>query len=137
MTEEIKITSDSFYKFLADKKLMGSRCKKCHALYLPPHPICQKCYSYDMEWVEMKGTGKLAAFTAISVGPTCTIAEGYGRNNPYLVGIVKMDEGPKICGRIKGLDAKKPETIKVGTPVAVEFMEPREDKRCFLNFKVQ
>jgi len=135
LTEEIKITSDSFYKFLADKKLIGSRCKKCHALYLPPHPICQKCYSNDMEWVEMKGSGKLAAFTAISVGPTCTIAEGYGRNNPYLVGIVKMDEGPKICGRIHGIDAKNPERIKVGTTVEVEFPVQVEGTRRYVAFK--
>ncbi len=88
-----------------------------------------------MEWVELKGTGKLAAFTAISVGPTCTIAEGHDRNNPYLVGIVKMDEGPKICGRIQGIDPKKPEQIKVGTPVELEFPERAENSRSYLSFK--
>ena len=137
MTEERKITSNSFYQFLAEKKLMGSRCKKCQALYLPPHPICQKCYGTEMEWVEMKGSGKLAAFTAISVGPTFSIAEGHDRNNPYLVGIVKMDEGPKICGRIQGIDPKNPDKIKVGTPVKVEFMEHKEGKRIYLNFRAQ
>ena len=135
MTEERKITSNSFYQFLAEKKLMGSRCKKCHALYLPPHPICQKCYSTDVEWVEIKGSGKLAAFAAISVGPTFTIEEGYSRNNPYLVGIVKMDEGPKISGRIYGIDPKSPEKIKVGTPVKIEFMDAKQGARTYLNFK--
>jgi uncharacterized protein len=137
LTEERKVTSNSFYQFLAEKKLMGSRCKKCQALYLPPHPICQKCYGTEMEWVEMKGSGKLAAFTAISVGPTCTIAEGHDRNNPYLVGIVKMDEGLKICGRIQGIDPKNPDKIKVGTPVKVEFMEHKEGRRTYLNFRAQ
>ncbi len=137
MAEEREFNSASFYQFLAEKKLMASRCKKCQALYLPPHPICTKCSGNDMEWVEMKGNGKLAAFTAVAVGPTSTIEEGYDRNNPYLVGIVQLDEGPKVSSRIQGLDAKKPEAIKVGTPLTVDFLEPEEGKQCFLAFKAQ
>ncbi len=134
MTGEKEINSSSFYQFLCEKKLMASRCKKCHALYLPPHPICIKCYSSDLEWVPMKGEGKLAAFSVIAVGPTCTIAEGHDRNNPYLVGIVKLDEGPKICGRIRGIDTKNPEKIKIGTPVKIEYPEQTGGKRPYLVF---
>ena len=137
MTGDKEVNSSSFYQFLSENKLMASRCKKCHALYLPPHPICTKCYSSDMEWVQMKGEGKLAAFTVITVGPTCVIAEGYDRNNPYLVGIVKLDEGPKICGRIQGIDTRSPEKIKVGTPVKIEFTEQPAGKRPYLVFKAQ
>ena len=90
-----------------------------------------------MEWVEMKGNGKIAAFSAIAVGPSCTIEEGYDRDNPYLVGIVELDEGPKVSGRILGLDARRPENIKMGTPVTVEFLEQEEGRRCFVAFKAQ
>ena len=100
MTDEREVNSASFYQFLTEKKLMASRCKKCQALYLPPHPICIKCHGNEMEWVEMKGKGKLATFTAIAVGQSRTIEEGYSRDNPYLVGIVELDEGPKVSGRI-------------------------------------
>ncbi len=137
MAEEREVNSASFYQFLTEKKLMASRCKKCQALYLPPHPICTKCHGSDMEWVEMKGNGKLAAFTAIAVGTTCTIEEGHDRNNPYVAGIVELDEGPKISGRISGLDARKPETIKVGTPLTAEFPEQEEGKGCYVAFKAQ
>jgi scaffold protein (connect acetoacetyl-CoA thiolase and HMG-CoA synthase) len=137
LTEQRNFTADSFYKFISEKKLMGSRCKKCQAMYLPPHPVCIKCHGTDMEWVELKGTGKLAAFTAISVGPTCTVAEGHDRNNPYLAGIVKMDEGPKICGRILGIDPKSPEKIKVGTPLRLGFPEQKSGATTYLNFRVQ
>lgn len=137
MTEEREFNSASFYRFLAEKKLMASRCKKCQELYLPPHPICSKCHGNDMEWVEMKGKGRLAAFTAVAVGPSFTIAEGYDRDNPYLVGVVELEEGPKVSGRIRGLDARKPEGIKVGTPLTVEFMEQEEGRRCFVAFKAR
>ncbi len=135
MTEQREINSASFYQFLAEKKLMAAKCKRCGALYLPPHPICSSCFGDELEWTEMKGTGKLAAFTAISVGPSFTLDEGYDRNNPYLVGVVQLDEGPKVSGRINGLDAKKPESVKVGTPVAVEFLERGEGDRCYLAFR--
>jgi len=135
MTEEREVNSASFYQFLTEKKLMASRCKKCQALYLPPHPICIKCHGNEMEWVEMKGKGKLATFTAIAVGQSRTIEEGYSRDNPYLVGIVELDEGPKVSGRILGIDAKKPENIKVGTPLTVEFTEQGEGRNCFVAFK--
>ena len=105
---------------------MGSRCKKCQTLYLPPRTKCTSCYSDDMEWVEMKGTGKLAAFTCISIGPAFMAEEGYDRNNPYCTGVVQLDEGVRIDARIEGFDNTNPETIKIGTPVSVEFLHRGE-----------
>ena len=137
MTEEREFTSASFYKFLGEKKLMASRCSKCQALYLPPHPICTKCHGSDMEWVELKGDGKLAAFTSIAVGPSYTIEEGYDRNNPYVVGVVELEEGLKISSRINGLDARQPAAIKVGTPLTIEFQDQEEGKNCYLAFKAK
>ena len=137
MTEEREVNSASFYQYLAERKLMASRCKQCQALYLPPHAICAKCHGSDMGWVEMKGNGKLAAFTSICVGPSCTLEEGYDRDNPYLVGVVQLDEGPKVSARITGLDPTKPEAVEVGTPLTVEFLEPAEGKKCYLAFKAK
>ena len=137
MADDREFNSSSFYKFLAEKKLMASRCKNCGSLHMPPHPICTKCHGGEMEWAEMKGSGRVAAFTAISVGPSPTIEEGYSRNNPYVVGVVQLDEGPRMSGRIQGLNAREPEKIRVGTPVAVEFLEPGEGKKCYVAFKAQ
>ena len=70
-------------------------------------------------------------------GQSWTIDEGYDRDNPYLVGVVELDEGLKISGRILGLDAKKPESIKVGTPLTVDFQEQEEGERTYLAFKAR
>jgi len=45
-----------------------------------------------MQWVEMKGKGKLAAFTCIAVGPPAMIKEGYDRMHPYISGVVELEE---------------------------------------------
>jgi uncharacterized OB-fold protein len=90
-----------------------------------------------MEWVQLKGTGKLAAFTSIVVAPPRMAKEGFDRNNPYVVGVIELDEGVNAVARIIGVDAKKPERIKVGTRLKAEFLEQGEgpDRQTFLVFK--
>ncbi len=119
-------TDSSYEQHLNEGKIMGTKCRKCGALALPPRPICVTCYSRELEWVEFKGSGKLAAFTSITVAPPNMAKEGYGRNNPYVVGVVELDEGVKAVARIVGVDAKKPEQIKVGTPLKAEFLTKGE-----------
>jgi uncharacterized OB-fold protein len=116
----------SYERFLGQDRLMGSKCKKCGVLSLPPRSICINCYGSEMEWVEMKGKGKLAAFTCIAIGPPFMIAEGYDRKHPYVSGVVELEEGVKAVARIEGVDASKPETIKIGTPLKVEFLHRGE-----------
>ena len=135
--EERPFNDISYEQFLNEEKLMGSRCKKCGALSLPPRSICIKCYSSQMEWVEMKGKGKLAAFTCIAVGPPFMIAEGYDRKRPYVSGVVALEEGTRAVARIEGVDGSKPETIKIGAPLQVEFLHRGEgdNLETFLAFK--
>ena len=135
--EERPFITASHEQFLNEGKLMGSRCQKCGTLFLPPRPICIKCYRREMEWVEMKGRGKLVAFTCIAVGPPFMIEEGYDRNHPYCTVVVELEEGVRIDARIEGVDANKPETIKIGTPLTVEFLHRGEEGnlRTFLAFK--
>ncbi|MDY6969613.1 MAG: Zn-ribbon domain-containing OB-fold protein [Spirochaetota bacterium] len=116
----------TYNQYLNEDKLMGSICKKCGAKYLPPRPLCIECFSSDMEWFESSGKGQLTAFTSIFVGPPFMIKEGFDRKNPYCVGVVTLSEGVKINGRILGVDVKNPETIKVGTPMTLEFLHMGE-----------
>jgi uncharacterized OB-fold protein len=121
--KEKPFTIASFDQFLSERKLMASRCTSCGALWLPPRPICLTCKGDEMEWKELEGKGTLVAFTVIGVGPMPMIDAGYGRDNPYCVGIVQVEEGPRIGAQILGVDVAHPENIKIGTPVAVDFVE--------------
>jgi scaffold protein (connect acetoacetyl-CoA thiolase and HMG-CoA synthase) len=112
----------SYNQFLNEEKLMGSQCKGCGTTYVPPRPLCVKCYKSDMEWVEIKGKGKLAAFTCITIAPPFMMAQGYGRKHPYCSGVVDLDEGGRVDARIEGVDALHPENIKVGMPMKAKFL---------------
>ncbi len=127
----------SYEEFLREGKIMGSKCKRCGSMAFPPRPICISCFGNELEWIELKGTGKLLAFTSITVAPPYMTKEGFDRNNPYIVGVVELDEGIKAVARIIGMDAKKPEQIKVGTPLRPEFLIKDEGagKKVSLAFK--
>jgi uncharacterized OB-fold protein len=124
--EERPFSDISYQRFLDEDKLMGSRCKKCSAVFVPPRQICIECYSLEMEWVPMSGRGKLAAFTAIRIPPPSMIAQGYSRKNPYCSGVVALEEGGRVDARIEGLDLDRPQDIKIGMPMRVIFLH-RED----------
>ena len=134
-----EFTSASFNKYLKEKRLMAARCQGCGRINLPPRPMCGWCHGFQMDWAELSGIGALAAFTAISIGPSAMVESGYGRDNPYVSGIVTLEEGPSISARILGVDAKAPETIRVGTPVHVEFLDQGEGEaaRAVLAFRAK
>ena len=75
-----------------------------------------------MEWVEMKGEGRLVAFTCIAIGTPAMNEEGYNRNNPYCSGA--------------GVDTRNPETIRVGTPMKAAFLQQGvdEERKTVLGF---
>jgi uncharacterized OB-fold protein len=135
---ERAFTEESFQQFMREGKLVGSRSKKTGELYVPPRPICPKTFSAEMEWVELSGKGELAAFTAVHIGPTAMVEAGYDRFNPYCSGIVKLIEGPSISAQILGVDASKPESIAIGTPLRVQFIQrgEEEEQRTYLAFAV-
>ena len=135
---EREFTVHNYLDYINKKKLMGSKCKKCGAMYIPPRKICVKCNSTDFEWIEMSGKGKLAAFSCIGVGTTFMVNKGYSMKKPYCFSVVKLDEGPMISGQLVGVDESKPETINVEMPVKVTFLETEikgDEPRIDLGFE--
>ena len=123
MSEEKDITIQSYLEYINSKKLMGSKCKKCGAVDVPPRKLCIKCNSTDVDWIEMSGNGQIAAFSCISVGTTFMVEKGYSMKKPYCFSVIKLDEGPMVSGQLLGVDESKPDTIKIETPVKVKFIE--------------
>ncbi|MFX0006274.1 MAG: Zn-ribbon domain-containing OB-fold protein [Promethearchaeota archaeon] len=118
-----EITIQNYLDFIHNKKLMGSKCKKCGAFDVPPRKLCVKCNSTDTEWIEMSGKGKIAAFSCITVGTTFMVNKGYSMKKPYCFSVIQLDEGPMISGQLVGVDETKPDDIKINTPVKAIFLE--------------
>jgi uncharacterized OB-fold protein len=127
----------AYEQFLNEEKLMGSRCKKCGTLFVPPRPLCIRCYGSEMEWAEVKGQGKLRAFTCIAVVPPSMMEEGYDRKHPYCSGVIELEEGVRVVARIEEVDTTRPENIKVEMPLTAKFLHRGEggNVKTFLAFK--
>jgi hypothetical protein len=123
MSEEKPFTIESYLEYIRNKKLMGSKCNECGETYVPARKLCNKCMNSNMEWVEMSGKGELAAFTSITVGTPYFVEKGYDRKNPYCFSVIKLDEGPMVSAQLVGVDEDNPESINIGMPLKVTFLE--------------
>ncbi|NHI92909.1 MAG: Zn-ribbon domain-containing OB-fold protein [Candidatus Lokiarchaeota archaeon] len=119
-------TVQSYIDYINQKKLMGTKCKDCGNIDLPPRGVCSKCMSSNVGWIEVEGKGKLATFSAIHVGTTFMNNKGYSMKKPYLFGTIDLDSGPSIAAHVKGLDELNPEKIKIGTRLKINYEDGTE-----------
>jgi uncharacterized OB-fold protein len=129
---------EAYQQYLGEHKLMGSRCQNCNAFHLPPRSICPNCYEEHMVWEEANGHGVLVAFTTVHVAPSAMMEAGYGRDNPYCVGVVRLDNGAAISAQITGVDPQHPEQIVIGSQLKSIFIDrgSETDRRTFLAFEL-
>jgi uncharacterized protein len=125
------------YAALGEQKLIGSRCPACDKIYYPARPMCPECHGGEMQPVEFSGKGKLAAYSIIYIAPTAMIEAGFDRKNPYCAAVVELQEGPRICAQLVGVDVKQPQTITIGQPVTATFLVRGEGEavKTFLGFQ--
>lgn len=123
---EREFSAKSFSDFLSEGKIMGSKCRGCGAVSLPPRPVCPECGDSHPEWTELEGRGTIQSYTVIHV-PLTRMKE----RCPYASGIVKLDSGPSISGLILGVSEEE-EKISVGSRLRAEFVrEGERTKLCF------
>ncbi|MCK0517341.1 Zn-ribbon domain-containing OB-fold protein [Williamsia sp. DF01-3] len=92
--------------------LQVQRCRACDQWSFPPSPRCRSCWSADLGYDEVAGTGKLLTWT---------------RNDqpwqedpkpPYWVALIVLDEGIRILMNIINADEA---ALTRGTRLAVVF----------------
>ena len=109
----LPFTISSFYRFVSEKRLMAAKCNECGTVLLPPKPMCTKCLSTHLKWIELEGAGKLLSYTVIHIAP-----EQFQSITPYSVGIVELQNGLRLPGMIRDVDPKE---IRVGMDLKIDF----------------
>jgi len=98
-----------------EHKLMVKRCTRCGHVSFPPHPICRRCSSMELEWVASAGRGHIYTWTTVyrSTRPE------FVADVPYTLAVVELTDYPiRIPARLKGV---APGEVKIGAPVRVGF----------------
>ncbi|MBW6464876.1 MAG: Zn-ribbon domain-containing OB-fold protein [Brevefilum sp.] len=134
---EFSMNSKDFFTALETDQLIGSHCLDCGAMVVPQRGICPRCLGSNTEIVSLSGKGTLLAFTVIYVPSLMMAQAGYDAKNPYCVGVVKLDEGPKISGQILDVDVSQPESIQIGTKLIMTTIKRggEENEKTYLGFR--
>ncbi len=109
---EHKLTFNDYNEALKENKLLGLKCKECGTITVPPKMVCRQCASPDMEFIALKGSGKIQTFATVNVAP-----EGREDEVPYIIVLVELDEGPWIMGNLTGVDPDKATMELIGKRV--------------------
>lgn len=113
MTENDQFTIEQFYRFIGEEKLMAAKCQNCGTLLIPPRPMCFKCLSTDLGWVQLKNRGRLLTYTVTYIAP-----QQFQSMMPYAYGIIELEDGPRLPGMIKDVNL---EEMRIGMELEVDF----------------
>ena len=59
-------TASKFLVALRDrKKILGTKCKECGTVYVPPRKNCGRCFIDMDEWVDISDEGVIQAYTIV------------------------------------------------------------------------
>ncbi|MBS7647317.1 MAG: Zn-ribbon domain-containing OB-fold protein [Candidatus Bathyarchaeia archaeon] len=112
-SREIKVVQDipisktlPFWEGIKQGKILATKCKKCGKLYFPPVADCSKCFSSNMEWIELSREATIETFTHVVVRP-----RSFQQEKPYTVAIGKLQEGLRVLAWLTGFKLSE---IKVG-----------------------
>jgi hypothetical protein len=98
----------------------GTKCSVCGTHFFPPRHFCPKCRRKGkIEEHRMKGKGQVYSYTVIR-----SPQQGFELENPYVMAIVQLYEGPKLTAQL--CDVNQDE-VKVGMPVKMVFRKISED----------
>ncbi len=104
-----------FIRALRDEqRILGLRCPVCQRVYLPPRPVCGNCHAELCEWVEVKDTGTVIAFTTVHL-PIIDPTTGQPRPTPYGMALIQLDGADTTLNHF--LAESDPTRLRIGLRV--------------------
>ncbi len=102
-----------FWTSGSDGRLRFLRCQECRTFVHPPSPVCPDCLSRDLSPEVVSGRATVVAYT-------CNVQEWIPGSDPYLIGLVAIDEQDSVRLTTNLVDVE-PEQVRTGMPVEVLF----------------
>jgi uncharacterized OB-fold protein len=106
--------SRPFWTGTQEHELRVQRCRDCGKHIFYPRPICPFCLSEHLQWVTATGKGKVYSYTVVRRA----MHPAFQDDIPYVLGIVELDEGPRLTTNIVGVP---PEEVRVDMPVQAAY----------------
>ena len=109
---EPNVETQPFWDAAAEGKLLIKRCGACDRPHYYPRALCPYCLSADTHWVTTAGTGTVYSLSTMR----------RGKDAPYTLAYVTLDEGPAVLTNLDG----DPDALAIGQRVRVKFAPTAE-----------
>ncbi len=107
--------SEEYWKAARDGRLLYQYCTVCESATMYPKRVCPSCLGENLTWRESSGEGAVYTYTEQVAGPP----SGFEDLMPYVIAVVRLDEGVQLMTNIVGPDAGQ---VQCGDRVRVEFL---------------
>lgn len=108
------IDSQPYWDGLKEHKLKLQKCANCGKVRHYPRPVCDSCWSMEVDWIEASGKGTVHSWTV----SYHAFLPAYKKELPIILVTVDLAEGVRMNSQLKGA---KPEDLKLGMPVEVIY----------------
>ena len=112
--------SQTYWTGLMEGRLLIQQCGRCGKLRHYPRPLCDACYSFEVNWVETSGKGTVHSWT-VTHHP---FNLGFKRELPYALVTVDLAEGGRMQALLRDLPHER---IAIGMPVALRLERAKDD----------
>jgi uncharacterized OB-fold protein len=89
-----------FFEAAARGELLVQGCMTCGHRQFFPRRWCLNCDGTDLSWVTASGDGELVTYSVVRRAPSAA----HKHRVPYVIGIVKLAEGPQMMASIINVD---------------------------------
>jgi len=97
-----------------EHRYLIQKCKQCGHLWFPPVPNCNRCLSYEVEWVDVSGKGTVHSFIVYQQA----WHPGFKDDIPYNLAIIELEEGVRLMNNVV---VASNDQIEVGMAVEVVY----------------
>lgn len=111
-------TASKFLSTIRDEmKIMGSKCKECNKVYVPPRKNCPTCFK-ETGWVDVADKGILQSYTVIRKK-----LASLPKDPPVVCGLIKLEGADTAI--IHYLDEIDVDKIEIGMELKAKFADKR------------
>jgi uncharacterized OB-fold protein len=102
-----------FWEQCKEHRLTFQKCNDCNHVRWPPALLCPQCHSVSHDGIVSPGRGTVYTFVVYHQA----FHPAFKEDLPYVVAVIKLEEGPQIVSNIVGCDP-----VKVACDMPVELI---------------
>lgn len=103
-----------FFDHCKNHALHFQRCDACQAFRHVPREMCAECGSWDWQWVESSGRGRVFTWTVVAR----PMHPAFVDSCPYAPVVVEMEEGVRLLSLVSDV---APDELEIDMEVTVHY----------------